>query len=155
MRQHTDCPGFLIDGFPREIQQGLQFEREVSPDTVSSKYINVLTIHKCMVDSCYKSPVDSVSQSLKIDCKSLNSLQVSVNISMCWGKYRECRRRFCFTSDLGTPAFALKDIFKIIHHSSLFVWVLLSYDATHVLRYWFSTLEPMQECTDCIKVPEG
>ena len=83
MRQHTDCPGFLIDGFPREIQQGLQFEQEVSPDTVSSKYINVLTIHKCMVDSCYKTPVDSVSQSIKIDCKSLNSLQVSVNISMC------------------------------------------------------------------------
>lgn len=31
MRQHADCPGFLIDGFPREIQQGLQFEQEVSP----------------------------------------------------------------------------------------------------------------------------
>lgn len=30
MRQHKDCPGFLIDGFPREIQQGLQFEHEVS-----------------------------------------------------------------------------------------------------------------------------
>lgn len=29
MRQHKDCPGFLIDGFPREIQQGLQFEQEV------------------------------------------------------------------------------------------------------------------------------
>lgn len=31
MRQHADCPGFLIDGFPREIKQGLQFEQEVSP----------------------------------------------------------------------------------------------------------------------------
>ena len=30
MRQHKHCPGFLIDGFPREIQQGLQFEQEVS-----------------------------------------------------------------------------------------------------------------------------
>lgn len=30
MRQHNDCPGFLIDGFPRENQQGLQFEQEVS-----------------------------------------------------------------------------------------------------------------------------
>lgn len=30
MRKHKDCPGFLIDGFPREIQQGLQFEQEVS-----------------------------------------------------------------------------------------------------------------------------
>lgn len=29
MRQHKDCPGFLIDGFPREIQQGVQFELEV------------------------------------------------------------------------------------------------------------------------------
>lgn len=29
MRQHNDCPGFLIDGFPRENQQGLQFEQEV------------------------------------------------------------------------------------------------------------------------------
>ena len=30
MRQHKDCAGFLIDGFPRDIQQGLQFEQEVS-----------------------------------------------------------------------------------------------------------------------------
>lgn len=29
MRYHKDCPGFLIDGFPREIQQGMQFEKEV------------------------------------------------------------------------------------------------------------------------------
>ncbi|KAJ7339397.1 hypothetical protein OS493_005792 [Desmophyllum pertusum] len=29
MRHHKDCPGFLIDGFPREIAQGLQFEKEV------------------------------------------------------------------------------------------------------------------------------
>ena len=30
MRQHKDCPGFLIDGFPRDYQQGVQFEQEVS-----------------------------------------------------------------------------------------------------------------------------
>lgn len=30
MRQHKECPGFLIDGFPRENQQGMQFEQEVS-----------------------------------------------------------------------------------------------------------------------------
>ena len=36
-------------------------------------------------------------------------------------EYRECERSFRFTSVLGTPAFALKEIFKIIHHSSLFV----------------------------------
>ena len=30
MRQHKECPGFLIDGFPRENQQGIQFEQEVS-----------------------------------------------------------------------------------------------------------------------------
>lgn len=29
MRQHKDCPGFLIDGFPRDYQQGVQFEQEV------------------------------------------------------------------------------------------------------------------------------
>lgn len=29
MRQHKECPGFLIDGFPRENQQGIQFEQEV------------------------------------------------------------------------------------------------------------------------------
>ena len=43
---------------------------------------------------------------------------------MLWGRYREYRRSFCFTSVLGTLAFALREIFKIIHHSSLFVWVL-------------------------------
>ena len=32
-----------------------------------------------------------------------------------------CRRSFRFTSVLGTPAFALKEIFKIIHHFKLFV----------------------------------
>ena len=36
-------------------------------------------------------------------------------------EYMECRRSFRFTSVLVTPAFALKEIFKIIHHSSLFV----------------------------------
>ena len=36
-------------------------------------------------------------------------------------EYRECGRSFRFTSVLGIPAFALKEIFKIIHHSSLFV----------------------------------
>ena len=35
--------------------------------------------------------------------------------------HRECWRNFRFTSVLGTPAFALKEIFKIIHDSSLFV----------------------------------
>jgi hypothetical protein len=30
MREHNDVPGFLIDGFPREISQGEQFEQEVS-----------------------------------------------------------------------------------------------------------------------------
>lgn len=29
MRQHKEAPGFLIDGFPREIGQGMQFEQEV------------------------------------------------------------------------------------------------------------------------------
>lgn len=29
MREHSDTVGFLIDGFPREISQGEQFEREV------------------------------------------------------------------------------------------------------------------------------
>ena len=43
---------------------------------------------------------------------------------MFWGKYRECRRRFCSTSVLGIPTFALKEIFKIIHHIRFLVWVL-------------------------------
>lgn len=30
MRENKDAPGFLIDGFPREISQGEQFEQEVS-----------------------------------------------------------------------------------------------------------------------------
>ena len=30
MLKHPDSPGFLIDGFPREISQGVQFEEEVS-----------------------------------------------------------------------------------------------------------------------------
>ena len=60
----------------------------------------------------------------KSECNSLNSPRDSVNISVFWGKYRECRPSFCVTSVLGTPDFSLKEIFKIIHHSSLFVWVL-------------------------------
>ena len=61
--------------------------------------------------------------------KSKNRMQITefparLNISVFWGKYRECWRSFCFTSALGIPAFALKEIFKIIHYSSLFVWVL-------------------------------
>ena len=60
----------------------------------------------------------------RIECKSLNSPRDSVNRSVFWGKYRECRRSFCFSSVLGKPAFAFKEIFKIIHHSSLFVWIL-------------------------------
>ena len=50
--------------------------------------------------------------------------ETPVNISVFWGKYRECRRSFRFTSVLETPAFALKETFKIIHHSSLLVRVL-------------------------------
>ena len=61
------------------------------------------------------------ARSLKIECKSLNSPRDSVNISMFWGGYRECRRSFRCTGVLGTPAFTLKEIFKIIHPSSLFV----------------------------------
>ena len=60
----------------------------------------------------------------KSKCNSLNSPRDSVNVSVFWVKCRECRRSFCFTSVLGTPDFSLKEIFKIIHHSSLFVWVL-------------------------------
>ena len=45
-------------------------------------------------------------------------------MSVFWGKYRKFSRCFCSKSVLGTPPFALKEIFKIIHHSSLFVWVL-------------------------------
>ena len=29
MLRFPDSPGFLIDGFPRELAQGLQFEKEV------------------------------------------------------------------------------------------------------------------------------
>ena len=45
-------------------------------------------------------------------------------MSVFWGKYRKFSRCFYSKSVLGTPPFALKEIFKIIHHSSLFVWVL-------------------------------
>ena len=38
------------------------------------------------------------ARSLKIDCKSLNSPRDSVNVSVFWWKYRECRKHFpkCF-----------------------------------------------------------
>ena len=29
MLKHSESPGFLIDGFPRELDQGYQFEQEV------------------------------------------------------------------------------------------------------------------------------
>ena len=38
-----------------------------------------------------------------------------------------CRRSFRFTSVLGTPAFALKEIFKIIHHFNCL---------SEALRFW-------------------
>ena len=41
MRQHKDCPGFLIDGFPREIQQGLQFEQDVSAPMFNTLLLSV------------------------------------------------------------------------------------------------------------------
>ena len=51
----------------------------------------------------------------------------SVNISVFWGK-NTGNVGEVFVSQafllLGTPAFALKEIFRIIHHSRLFVWVL-------------------------------
>ena len=53
----------------------------------------------------------------------MNSPRDSVNISLFWGKHRECRRNFCFTGVLGTRAFAL-EIVKIIHHSSLLSYFL-------------------------------
>ena len=52
--------------------------------------------------------------------QSLDFLRDSGNISVFWGKYREFRRSFSFTSVVGTPAFALKEIFQIIHYSCLF-----------------------------------
>lgn len=42
MRLHKDCPGFLIDGFPREIQQGLQFEQEVSASMFNTLLLLVI-----------------------------------------------------------------------------------------------------------------
>lgn len=42
MKQHKDCPGFLIDGFPREIQQGLQFEQEVSASMFNTLLLLVI-----------------------------------------------------------------------------------------------------------------
>lgn len=32
MLKHPESPGFLIDGFPRELDQGYQFEKEVMFD---------------------------------------------------------------------------------------------------------------------------
>ena len=81
--------------------------------------------------------------------KSKNRMQITElsarlsQQSVFWGKYRECRRSFCFTSVLGTPAFALQEIFKIIHHSSLFVWVLSEswcHSRASLLYSTFSTL---------------
>ena len=36
MLQCPDSPGFLIDGFPRKLSQGVQFEEEVSVDSRNS-----------------------------------------------------------------------------------------------------------------------
>ena len=62
--------------------------------------------------------------------KSKNGMQITEfhgrlsQQSVFWRNHREYRRTFRFRNVLGTLAFALKEIFKIIHHSSLFVWVL-------------------------------
>ena len=47
----------------------------------------------------------------------------------------ECRRSFRFTSVWGKPAFALKEIFKISHHSSLFVCLSLVWVMTSLARF--------------------
>nr|CAB3220764.1 adenylate kinase isoenzyme 1-like [Phallusia mammillata] len=33
MEKHKDSKGFLIDGYPREVQQGIEFEKDVAPCT--------------------------------------------------------------------------------------------------------------------------
>ena len=38
MKRSGDSPGFLIDGFPREINQGLEFERLITPCCVVLSY---------------------------------------------------------------------------------------------------------------------
>lgn len=49
MLRNPDSPGFLIDGFPRKLSQGVQFEQEVS--TVSMTFhvksfdVNVYSFH--------------------------------------------------------------------------------------------------------------
>ena len=37
MLQHPQSPGFLIDGFPRELGQAKQFENEVALKTISTE----------------------------------------------------------------------------------------------------------------------
>ena len=36
--EHPQSPGFLIDGFPRELGQAKQFEDEVTLKTISTSY---------------------------------------------------------------------------------------------------------------------
>uniref|UniRef100_H2YM60 Nucleoside-diphosphate kinase n=1 Tax=Ciona savignyi TaxID=51511 RepID=H2YM60_CIOSA len=33
MEEFVDCKGFLIDGYPREVQQGIEFEQTIAPCT--------------------------------------------------------------------------------------------------------------------------
>ena len=79
----------------------------------------LLIWHEVYHSSWNMSRLQRSARSLKIECKSLNSTLDSVKVNEFWEAYRECRRNFRFISVLGTPAFGLKEIFKIIHHSSL------------------------------------
>ena len=114
-----------------ELNKSLTF-RSSRPNFISHKQIvNINKGHMIMVLQVSKEPKQSQRcwliakrKKSKIECNSLNSPQGSVNISVFWGKNRECWRSFRFTSVLGTADFGLQEIFKIIHHSSLFVWVL-------------------------------
>lgn len=42
MLRYPDSPGFLIDGFPREASQGVQFEEEVKKKTSSSYALRLI-----------------------------------------------------------------------------------------------------------------
>ena len=69
----------------------------------------------------------------RIECKSLNSPRDSVNRSVFWGKYRECRRSFCFSS-------VLKKSSKSSTIPVCLSESCLSHDVTRALRYSSASL---------------
>ena len=87
MLKHPDSPGFLIDGFPREISQGVQFEEEVSHWTGRVYNLNLGT--HIWVLALFQACDYGLELKENQNPNELNCIIVSFTLggSSCWGLF--------------------------------------------------------------------